>query len=60
MKPTDKYRAILDRQRKTFQDAFDKLFMSVEVILDSVDQAMVEKKEKKKPVDDSVELKLRK
>mgnify|MGYP006971085272 FL=1 len=38
MKPTDKYRELLYKQRAEFEKAFAKLFLSMEVILDNVDQ----------------------
>ena len=63
MRPTEKYRALLNKQRKTFQDAFEKLFLSVDVLLDNVDQALIEQREHKKlqkEENQSVELRLRK
>jgi len=65
MRPTEKYRALLTKQRKAFQDAFEKLFLSVDVLLDSVDQALIEQREQKKlqkqkAEEQSVELRLRK
>lgn len=35
---TEKYRELLEKQRKQFQETFDRLFLSFEMILDNVDQ----------------------
>ena len=47
-RPTDKYRELLAKQRQEFQEKFDALFLSVEVILDNVDQVIKTKYQKPK------------
>jgi hypothetical protein len=48
MRPTEKYRALLEKQKQEFYNSFNKLFTSVEMILDNVDQVVIEKKRKAK------------
>lgn len=44
MRRTEKYRELLLKQRKSFLESFEKLFLSMEMILDNVDQEFEQKR----------------